>query len=134
MSAIVTLLSNHRVRVNKDRIIRTGLRAGFAGNTTAIIKIHDTVFACVQGFRRTNLNARSIFAMITTHHVKKPTCIGEFAFFDVFYPSAIHADRDIVFRFTSHCASVATDTFAVIYDKAKVHKKCRLKEWILVTR
>jgi hypothetical protein len=59
--------------------------------------------------------------MVTTHHVKKPTRIGKFALFDVFYPRPIYADGNIVFRFTSHRAGVAADTFAVIYDKAVVH-------------
>jgi hypothetical protein len=66
--------------------------------------------------------------MITAHHRKQPACVGKRAFFDVFNPSSINADRNFVFRFASHCAGVTADTFAVINDKAVIHIAARLTQ------
>jgi len=121
MRAVITFLSNECIRIYVYRVIRTGLCTCFARNTSAVIKIHDAVIACVECFGRTNFYAWSISAVVTAHYIKEPACVGKLAFFDVFYPCPIYADWNIVFRFTSHRASMATNTFAVINDKAVVH-------------
>jgi hypothetical protein len=119
--AIVAFLRNHRVGIDKYRIVRTSLRAGFARNASAVIKIDDSVFACEKRFGWANLDAWRVGAMVAAHYRKKTARVGKFAFLDVFHPSAIYADRNIVFGFTSHRTSVAADAFAVIYDKTVVH-------------
>jgi hypothetical protein len=43
--------------------------------------------------------------------------VGELAFFDVFHPGAIHADRDIVFGFARDSAGMAADALALVDHK-----------------
>jgi hypothetical protein len=59
--------------------------------------------------------------MITTHYTEKPSRIRKFAFFDIFYPSAINTNRNLMLRFTGDSAGVTANTFAVVYDESKVH-------------
>ena len=121
MRAVIAFGSRVIFRLHKNRIVWTGLRAGFAADTPLIIKINDAIRAGVKCRRRTNFDTRRISAMIATHYAKKPSGIGKFALFDIFDPRPIYADGDLVLRFTRHRASVATDTFAVVYDETKIH-------------
>ena len=107
--------------MNIDRIVWTGLRAGFATYTAAVVKINDPVLARIERLGRTDLDTRRVGAMIAAHHAKKPSRVGKIALFDIFYPGPINADRHIVFRFTGDRASVAADTFAVINYETKIH-------------
>jgi hypothetical protein len=59
--------------------------------------------------------------MIATHYRKQSPRIRKFAFFDVFNPRPINSDGNLMLRFASHRASVAADTFAVVYDETKIH-------------
>jgi hypothetical protein len=43
--------------------------------------------------------------------------VGKLAFFDIFDPGAIDANRDVVLCFASHCAGVAANTLALVDDK-----------------
>ena len=130
MRAVVAFCSRVIFRLHKDRVIRTRLRAGFAADTTPVVEINDAVRACIKRGHGTNLDTRRVGAMIATHHAKKPARIGKFSFFDIFDPSPIDTDRNLVFRFTRHRASVAANTFAIIYDKSKVHFFERLADEI----
>lgn len=59
--------------------------------------------------------------MIATHYAKQSPRIRKLAFFDVFNPRPINPDGNLMLRFASHRASVAADTFAVVYDETKIH-------------
>jgi len=56
--------------------------------------------------------------------------VRELAFFDVFDPGAIHANRNVVFGFASHGAGMAANTLALVDDKGVVrHGDFPLVEW-----
>ena len=55
--------------------------------------------------------------MIAAIDEKITARVGELAFFDVFHPGAIHADRDIVFGFARYGAGMAADALALVDDK-----------------
>jgi hypothetical protein len=97
------------------------LRAGFTADTSAVVKINDSVRASVKRGYRTNLDTRRVGAVITAHHGKKPARVGKFALFDVFYPRSINADWNVVFGFAGDRASVTADTLAVIYYETIIH-------------
>lgn len=109
------------VGVHVDRVVRAGLRARFAADAAAVVKINDSVLACKQRRHRTDLDARRIGAVIAAHHAEQPSRIGKLALLDVFDPSAVHADRHLVLGLTCHGARVAADTLSVVDDKAVVH-------------
>jgi len=109
------------VRVHIKRVVWTSLRASLTADTAAVVEINDAVGARVKRGHGTNLDTRRVGAVITAHHRKKPSRIGKFAFFDIFDPRSIDADRNLMLGFTRHRAGVTADTLAVINDKTKVH-------------
>lgn len=119
--AIVAFRSGVIVRLHKKSIVRTGLRAGFAADTAAIIEIDDTVFAGEKCGNRADLDARGIGAVIATHHRKKPPRIGESSFFNIFDPRAVDPDGDFMLGFTRNSTGMTADTLSVIDDEAKIH-------------
>ena len=59
--------------------------------------------------------------MIATLHGKHTPGIGKFPFLDVFDPSPIDADRQIVFLLAGDRAGVTADALAVVDDEAVIH-------------
>jgi hypothetical protein len=108
--------------VHIERVVRAGLRAGFAADTAARIEIYYPIRAREKRGYGTDFDARRVGTVIASHYRKKPARVGKLAFFDVFYPSSIDADRNFVFRFARYCAGVAADTLPVINNKTIVHK------------
>ena len=45
MSAVIALGGGMRFRVDIQGVVRAGLHAGFAADTTLVIKIHDAIVA-----------------------------------------------------------------------------------------
>jgi hypothetical protein len=86
-----------------------------------MIEIDDAITAAKQCNRRTNLYARSIVAMIASQYSEMAPSIGISAFFNVLYPSAIHAERNIVFFLASHRAGVTADAPVLIDDEPVTH-------------
>ena len=66
-------------------------------NASVIIKIHNTIFPCIQCLNWTNFHTRSICAMITTHYRKNSTSIWEFSLFNLLNVSSIYANCHIMF-------------------------------------
>ena len=125
MRAVIAFRSSVLVRVHIKRVVRAGLRAGFAADAAACVEINDSVFAGKKRRHRTNLDARRVGAMIAAHHRKQSSRVGESSFFDVFNPRSINAERNVVFRFAGDGAGVATNAFAVINYKTKIHSLSR---------
>jgi len=105
------------------------LCAGFTADTASVIEIDDAVRTRIKRGYGTNFDTRRVGAMVTAHHRKKSSRVGEFAFLDVFYPSSIYADGNLMFGFASDRASVTADTLAIIYDETKVHLylRCQMR-------
>lgn len=59
--------------------------------------------------------------MIAPHYGKQPARIGERTLFDVFYPSAVYADRNLMLGLTGNGTCMAADTLSVIDNEAKIH-------------
>jgi hypothetical protein len=112
------------VRVHIKRVVRAGLRAGFAADAAARVEINDSVFAGKKRRHRADFHARRVSAMIAAHHRKQTPRVRESAFFDIFNPRPINAERNVVFRFAGNGAGVAADTFAIINNKAEIHNSC----------
>jgi len=70
---------------------------------------------------RAYVDARSIGAMVAAHNRKKPASVRELPFFYIFNPSTVDPDRHIVLRLAGDGTGVTSDTFTVVYNKAKVH-------------
>jgi hypothetical protein len=56
------------VRVHIDRVVGAGLRARFAADASAVVKIDNAVFACEQRRHRTDLDTRRVRAVIAPHY------------------------------------------------------------------
>jgi hypothetical protein len=68
--------------------------------------------------------------MIASIDKKIAARVGELAFFDVFDPGAIDANRDVVFGFAGYGAGMAANTLALVDDKGVFrHGDFPLVEW-----
>jgi hypothetical protein len=123
VSTVVALRSRIVVRINVERVIRTGLHARFASDATVIVKIDDAVITCVQGLNRADFNTWGIRAMITSHHGEDPSGIRKFSFFYLLNIGSVYADRNVVFTFTGRCACMTTDALSVVNNKSVSHGK-----------
>jgi hypothetical protein len=86
-----------------------------------MIEIDDAITATKQRNSRTNLYARRIVAMIASQYRKMAPSIGISPFFNVLDPSAIHAERNIMFFLASHRAGVTADAPVLIDDEPVTH-------------
>jgi len=119
--AVIALCRGVFAGIHVDRVIGTCLGAGFAANATPAIEIDYSVFSRKKRSNRTDLNARSVGAMVTPHYRKQPSSVGKSALFDVFYPSAVNTDRHLVLGFTGYGACMAADALSVVDYEAKIH-------------
>ena len=58
--------------------------------------------------------------MITPHDREIPVSVRKLSLLNIFYPCLVHANWIVMFRLTRDCACVATDTLAIVDDKAVV--------------
>jgi hypothetical protein len=110
-----------RIGIHVERIVRTGLGARFAADTSAIIEIDNSILSRMQCRDRADFNARCVRAMVAAHYREQSARIGEFSFFDVLDPGAIYSDRNLVLRFAGNSAGMAPDALAVVDDEAVIH-------------
>ena len=98
-------------------VVWTGLHAGLAPDTAAVVEIDDSIISIVQGLSRTNIDTWCGIAMIASHHAEMPTGCRKLTFFDVFDPGAEDPDGYVVLFLTSHGTRMASDAAVVIYYK-----------------
>ena len=120
--AVIAFRRRVVVRLHIKRVIRAGLRAGFAADTASAVEIDNAVVAREKRGNGADFDARRVGAVIAPHHRKKPSRVGESSLFDVFYPRSVNADWHFVFGFAGDRTGVTADTLAVIDDKTIVHK------------
>jgi len=73
------------------------LRAGFAANTAALIKIDNTVIPLMQSLDRTNINTWGFSAMVAAKNSKISFTVGKGALFNILHPSTVYTKRYLVF-------------------------------------
>jgi hypothetical protein len=106
-----------------DRVVRTGLHAGFASDASITGKIDDPIFPLPERRYRTNLNTGRIGAMIAALYGKNSTGARELSFFNVLHPGSIHTDREIVFLFACNRAGMTANALAIVDNEPVVHGK-----------
>ena len=116
------------VRIDINRVIRTGLHAGFAANTSFGTEVDDAVLALVHRGHGTDRYARSILAVVAACNLKDAPRVGKLAFLYILDPGAVDGERHMVFRLARYRASVATDALAVINDESVSHERVGLEE------
>ncbi len=117
MGAVVTFGCCVGFRINVDGIVGAGLHASFATNANVGVELNDAVGALIHSCNRANAHAGRVGAVVAARHLKMATGIGKSAFFDILDPSAIDAQRHLVFGFAGGAASVTTNTTTVVYHK-----------------
>lgn len=61
--------------------------------------------------------------MITSHHRKQATRVGECSFLYVFDPGAVNADGNFVFGLACNGTRMAADALSVVDYEAKIHSR-----------
>lgn len=119
MSAIVALRGGVAVRIDVQCVVRASLNTRFATDAAFRIEIDDTVRSLVKCCHRANRHTRCRVTVIAPHDRKKPPAVGKRAFFDVFDPCAIHADRHLMLALARHRTGVAADALAIVDYETK---------------
>jgi hypothetical protein len=123
MRAEMALGGGAIVGIHVNRIVRTGLHAGFAANATLGIKIDNPIFTLKHRRHGTDGDAGRLLAMIATRDLKYATRVGEDALLDVLDPGPVHAHGYMVLGFACHRAGVTSDALAVIDYEAVFHPR-----------
>src|SRR5579872_3758586 len=121
MRAKIALGCRVVVGIDIQGIVGTSLHAAFAADASAVVEIDDAISSAVECASRTNFRARSVIAVIASHHTKVARGVRELALFDVLDPGPKNANGYLVFFFARNCAGVAPDTTVLIYDKTVAH-------------
>jgi hypothetical protein len=123
MRAIVALGGCAFVRIHINRIVRTRLHASLATNAALRTEIYDPVFALIHRRDRADRHARWLLAVIATRDLKNPAGVGIRSLFNILYPRAVHAERDLVFSLARNCTGVAPNALAIVYNEAVSHSR-----------
>jgi hypothetical protein len=104
--------------MNIDGIVRTGLHASLAANTSCRIEVNDGIFTDRQTGGRTHIDAGSISAMITAQHMEGPFGPGMNPFLQVLDPGLVDAYRVRMLRLAGHGTCVTANAAAVVDDES----------------
>ena len=121
MGAVIAFRGRVGVRIDVERVVGTGLHAGFAADAAAVIEIDDAVGAAKQRAGRADFNAGGIVAMVAPQDAKVAPGMRELAFFYVFDPRPKNPDWNIVLFLAGHRARVAANAAILIDDKPVAH-------------
>jgi hypothetical protein len=121
MRAVIAFRRRVLIRMHIQRVVRAGLGAGFTADASARVEIDDTVAAREKRRDGTDFHTRRVGAMVAAHDRKKPARVWKCAFFDVFDPRPIDAERHFVFGFAGDRTGMTTNALAVIDNEAVIH-------------
>jgi hypothetical protein len=119
--AKMTFGSRAFIGIDVNRIVGTGLHAGFATDAPLGTEIHNAILALVHRGHRADGYARRILAVIAACDLKNPPRVGIFTFFHVFHPGAVYAQGNVIFGFAGNGAGMAADALAVVDNEAVSH-------------
>jgi hypothetical protein len=125
VSTKIALCRGVSIGINVQGIIRTGLHAGFAADTSLVIKIDNTVPAAKERHRRTYLDTWRFVAVIAPENGKVTARLGKDPLFNVLHPRAMYTDGDIVLFLAGNRAGMTTNATILIDDKAVPHEILR---------
>ena len=123
MCAVIALRRRMSLRVDVQRVVRTGLHTCLATNAATVVEINDSIGAAEQRCDGTDFDTWSVVAMVASHDRKVATGIRELSLFDVLNPGSIHSNRDIMFRFAGDGTGVAADTSSIVDDETKIDQR-----------
>src|SRR5579864_3579310 len=107
--------------INVNGVVRAGLHAGFAADTSFRTEVDDPVLALVHRGHRTDRHARRIFAVITSSHLKHAPGIRKNTLLYIFHPRAVYRERHMVLGLARHGARVAADALPIVNDEPVSH-------------
>ena len=123
MGTEVTFRGGVVVGIDVEGVVGAGLHASFAPDTSRVVEVHDSIMPAVERVGRTNLDARSIVAVVTSQHAEMAAGVREFALLDIFHPRAKHAHRHLMLFFTRNGTCVTANTSVVINNKSVAHER-----------
>src|SRR6185437_14790781 len=110
------------VGIDIEGVIRAGLHAALAANTSLVVKVDDSVRTPVESFGGTNGDARGRIAVVTSHHSEMTAGVRVLALLHVLDPGAKDAHRHLVLFFAGDGAGMAANAPVLINDEAVAHE------------
>jgi hypothetical protein len=117
----VALCRRVAIRVDIKSVVRARLHAGLATDAALVVEVDDAIVPAKKRHRRTDLDARSIVAVVAAKHGKVAPGLWINALLDILHPGPIHSDGDVVLFFACHRASMTADATVLIDDKSVAH-------------
>src|SRR6185437_11118836 len=108
--------------IDIEGVIRAGLHAALAANTSLIVKVDDSVRTPVEGFGGTDGDAGGRIAVVTSHHPEVAAGVRVLALLHVLDPGAKDAHGHLVLFFARNSAGVAANAPVLINDEAVAHE------------
>jgi hypothetical protein len=109
--------------IDVKRIVRASLHAALAADTALIVEVYDPIRTAEEGVGGTDLNARSVIAVVTSHHAEIAPGLRERAGLYVFHPCSKNSEGDLVFLFAGHRAGVTANTSILVNNEPVAHKR-----------
>jgi hypothetical protein len=113
------------VGIDIEGVIRAGLHASLAADTSLVVEVYDSIRAAVESVGGTNLSAGGRITVVTSHHAEVAAGVRKFTFFNIFHPGAKHSNRHLVLLFARHGTGVTANTSILINYKSVAHVKGR---------
>jgi len=104
--------------VKIDRVVGTGLHAGFTSDANGWIKLNNAIITLIHRGDRTDTHAGRVGAMIAARHLKAAAHVRIRARFNIFDPRAIHTKRHLIFGLARSRAGVTSDALALVNQKS----------------
>ena len=120
MSAESTLGGSIRFGIEIDRVVGTGLHAGFAADTNGRIELDDAVITLIHRSDGADAHARRVDAVIAARNLKAAAHIRVRTRLNIFDPSAVHAKRYLVLRLARSRTGMTSDALALVNEKAVI--------------
>ena len=104
--------------VEIDRVIRTGLHAGFTSNANGRVKLNDAIVALIHRSDGTDAHTGRVGAMIAACHLKTAAHIGIRTRLNILDPCAIHTKRHLIFGLARSGTRMTANTLALVNQKS----------------
>jgi hypothetical protein len=99
------------------------LHAGFTADAALIVEVNDPIGTPEKRDGRANFDTRRVVAMVATQHGEVSARIGIKSFLDVFDPSPIHADGNVVLFLARDRTRMTTDATVLIDNESVAHSR-----------
>lgn len=122
MRAEITFCCCVVIGIDIEGVIRAGLHAALAANTSLIVEVDDSVRTPVESFGGADGDAGGRIAVVTSHHPEVPAGVRVLALLHILDPGTKYAQGHLVLFLAGDGAGMAANAPVLINDEAVAHE------------